>query len=160
MKIATLCVLSAFALAVALAGLSGPAVAMGSSSDAIGAKTNPDYAAADKLIKAKDYKGAIPLLEKVVAAEPKNADAFNLLGYSHRHLKDNDKALAHYRKALEISPDHRGANEYLGQLYLILGDLPKAEERLARLDRICAFGCEEFTELKKAVAAFKAKKGS
>ena len=139
----------------------GPAAAMGSSSDAnIGAKANPDYAEAEKLIKAKDYKGAVPLLEKVVKDEPKNADAINYLGYATRHLGDNTKALAYYETALAINPDHRGANEYLGQLYLILGDLPKAEERLARLDKICFFGCEEFDELKKAVAAYKAKKSS
>jgi Flp pilus assembly protein TadD len=150
-------------LALTLSGTlsAGPAAAMGSSSDAnVGAKANPDYAAAETLIKAKDYKGAIPLLEKVVAAEPKNADAHNYLGYATRHLGDTAKALAHYQTALQINPDHRGANEYLGQLYLILGDLPKAEDRLARLDKICFFGCEEFNELKNAVAAYKAKKSS
>lgn len=147
--------------AMALTLSVGPAAAMGSSSDAnLGAKANPDYAQGEKLIKAKDYKGAIPLLEKVAASEPKNADAFNYLGYAWRHLGDNDKAMVQYQKALAINPDHRGVNEYLGQLYLILGDLPKAEERLAKLDKLCTFGCEEYSELKKAVAAFKAKKSS
>ena len=31
------------------------------------------------------------------------------------------QALAHYGKALELKPEHRGANEYLGELYLDLG---------------------------------------
>ncbi|MSP90022.1 MAG: tetratricopeptide repeat protein [Alphaproteobacteria bacterium] len=146
---------------LALALSVGAAVAMGSSSDANpAAEANPDYAQGEKLIKAKDYKGAIPLLEKVAASEPKNADAFSYLGYAWRHLGDNDKAMAQYQKALAINPDHRGANEYLGQLHLILGDLPKAEERLAKLDQLCTFGCEEYSELKKAVAAYKAKKSS
>lgn len=147
--------------ALSLALSAGTASAMGSSSDGnLGAKANPDYAQGEKLIKAKDYKGAIPLFEKVAASEPKNADAFNYLGYAWRHLGDNDKAMAQYQKALEINPDHRGANEYLGQLYLILSDLPKAEERLAKLDKLCTFGCEEYSELKKAVTAYKAKKSS
>ena len=139
----------------------GPAAAMGSSSDANpAAKANPDYAQGEKLIKAKDYKGAIPLFEKVTAGDPNNADAHNYLGYARRHLGENDRALGHYQKALAINPDHRGANEYLGQLYLILNDLPKAEERLAKLDKLCTFGCEEYSELKKAVTAYKAKKSS
>jgi len=150
---------AAIVLALTLAAPAGTAIAMGSSSDAnVGAKANPDYAAAEKLIKAKDYKAAIPLLEKVIAAEPKNADAHNYLGYSHRGLGEKDKALVHYTKALEINPDHRGANEYLGRLYLIMDQLPKAEERLAKLDKLCTFGCEEYSELKKAVADYKAGK--
>jgi Flp pilus assembly protein TadD len=139
----------------------GAASAMGSSSDGnLGAKANPDYAQGEKAIKAKDYKGAIAPLEKVIASDPNNADAHNYLAYARRHLGENDRALDHYRKALAINPDHRGANEYLGQLYLILNDLPKAEERLAKLDKLCTFGCEEYSELKKAVAAYKAKKSS
>jgi hypothetical protein len=34
------------------------------------------------------------------------------------------------------------------------GDLPKAKEHLAALDRICFFGCEEYSDLKKAIAEF------
>ena len=68
-------------------------------------------------------------------------------------------ALKHYKIALRLAPRHRGANEYLGELYLALGQLKKAEERLAVLDRACLFGCEEYTELKEAIAAYKARKG-
>jgi tetratricopeptide (TPR) repeat protein len=70
-----------------------------------------------------DYVGAIPLLRKSVAADSRNADAYNLLGFSHRKLGQIDAALAHYGKALTLEPEHRGANEYLGELYLELGDL-------------------------------------
>ena len=52
-------------------------------------------------------------------------------------------ALPAYNKALAIDPKHRGANEYLGELYLQLGDLAKAEERLEKLDDICFYGCGE-----------------
>ena len=47
-------------------------------------------------------------------------------------------------------------NAYSGELYLMMDDLPKAEERLSRLDKICRLPCDEYTELKKAVAAYKA----
>jgi len=55
---------------------------------------------------------------------------------------------------LAIDPEHRGANEYLGELYLQTNDLAKAKERLNKLDDICYFGCEEFDDLKSAIAAY------
>jgi len=118
---------------------------------------DPNYLAAERLIQAKDYRAAVPLLEQVIAKNPRDADAQNYLGYSLRNLGDNQKALAAYTKALEIDPDHKGASEYLGQLYLLMDDLPRAEERLAKLDRLCLFGCPEYRELKAAVDAYKAK---
>src|SRR3546814_10871031 len=87
-------------------------------------------------------------------------DALIYLGYSNRQLGNNDAALTHYQAALALEPSHRGANEYLGELYLMLGDVAKAEERLEVLDGACFFGCEEYTELKNAITAYKAKAGS
>lgn len=142
-------------LALTVAG--GPAFAAGG--DDGGTPKNPDFAKAQKLVKAGDYAGAIPLLEKTLSAEPKNADALNYLGYSHRKLGDREKALAHYQKALALEPKHRGANEYLGELYLEMGELAKAEERLEVLDRACWLGCDEYSDLKKAIKAYKAKSG-
>jgi hypothetical protein len=63
----------------------------------------------------------------------------------------------HYREALRIDPKHRGATEYLGEAYLMVNDLPKAKEQLAALDKLCFFGCEEYTMLKKAIADYEAK---
>ena len=120
---------------------------------------NKDLAAAVTLIEKGGYAEALPLLEKAVAAEPKNADAYNYLGYSHRKLGDREKAFVFYRKALEIKPRHLGANEYLGELYLEMGELQKAEERLAVLDKACFFGCDEYSDLKEAIEAYKKQTG-
>ena len=137
----------------------GPALAAGAgSSPQPSATANPDYARAEKLIEAGKYAEAVPLLRKAEAGEPDNADVHNYLGYALRKLKRYDAALKHYKIALRIAPRHRGANEYLGELYLALGQLAKAEERLAVLDRACLFGCEEYTELKEAIEAYKAQK--
>jgi len=151
----------AVTLALAL-GLSaaGGAHAMGSSDGDAKKPMDPAYAQAKQLVEDGKYADAIPLLEKVVAADAKNADALNYLGYSNRQLGNTDAALAHYQAALALDPKHRGANEYLGELYLKLGDLPKAQERLDVLDGACFFGCDEYTELKNAIAAYKAKTGS
>lgn len=147
------------ALTLALSG--GAAYGMGSGGGDESAKAaDPNYAAARQLVEDGKYAEAIPLLEQVVAKDAKNADALNYLGYSNRQLGNNEVALTHYQAALALEPRHRGANEYLGELYLTLGELAKAEERLKVLDDACFFGCEEYSELKNAIAAYKAKAGS
>ena len=108
-------------------------------------------------MRAGNYAAALPLLQKVVAKNARNADAWNFIGYSHRKLRRLDQALVAYQKALAIKPDHRGANEYIGELYLETGKLAKAKQRLNVLDSACFFGCEEYDELKAAIAAHEAK---
>ena len=144
-----------------VAATSGAVLAAGSD-DSTGSATwdNPNYTAARKAIDKKDFVAAIPLLDKVVAAEPRNADAYNYLGYSYRQLGRNDEAFKYYGKALEIDPDHLGANEYLGELYLKLGQIDKAEERLEVLDDACFFGCDEYYALRDAIKEHKTKVGS
>ena len=147
------------ALIVALGLAASPALAAGSDSGSSTAKQDPNYVAAKTQIDAGNYAAAVPLLEQVVAADPKNANAHNYLGYSYRKSGNKDAALVNYEKALALQPDHRGANEYLGELYLEMGQLDKAKERLKVLDSACLFGCEEYTELKEAIAAYVAKTG-
>lgn len=144
-------------LAVVLGMILAPApvLAVGGDDDA---PKSTEYGKAVEMIKAGKYQSAIPLLEKAAAKDPKNADVQNYLGYSHRKLKRFDVALKHYQAALRIAPKHRGANEYLGELYLQTGKLAKAEERLKVLDSACFLGCEEYSELKKAIADYKAGK--
>ena len=129
------------------------AMAAGSSSSSTQPKAD-NYENGVKAVKAADYRTAIMLLNKVVAAKPKDADAWNYIGFSNRKLKRFDKALNAYQKALSIDPDHRGANEYLGELYLQTDDLANARKRLEKLDDICTFGCEEYNDLKAAIAAY------
>jgi Flp pilus assembly protein TadD len=129
---------------------------------AFAADTEPVAATADKLapartqIAANQWRAAIDELKKV--NDTGSADWNNLMGYSHRKAKVPDYAAAerYYDEALRIDPKHRGALEYSGELFLIKGDLAKAEQRLAALDKACRLGCEEYTDLKKAIASFKA----
>ena len=130
---------------------------------AFAADTQPSpQPAPDKLdgvraqIAAKNFPGAIDELKRVNATG--DADWNNLMGYSLRKAPTPDFAGAEkfYDEALRIDPKHRGALEYSGELYLQTGDLAKAEQRLAALDKACFFGCEEYSDLKKAIAQYKA----
>ena len=119
-------------------------------------------AAADKLtpvraqIAAKQWRDAIDELKRI--NDTGSADWNNLMGYTHRKASppDHEAAEKYYNEALRIDPKHRGALEYSGELYLTKGNLAKAEERLATLDKVCRLPCAEYTELKKAVQAYKA----
>lgn len=104
-----------------------------------------------KLIEKKQYDQAIEKLGKALSESPDDADLLNLIAFSHRKSGRFDNALEYYQKALAIEPDHRGANEYLGELYLQLDQLDKARERLAVLDSECFFGCKEFDKLEEAI---------
>ena len=146
---------------LSLGPAAGPVLAMGGGGgSATAKKTNPDYLRAKGLIAASKYAAAVPLLQAVVATEPKDADAFNYLGYSQRKLGDRQAALTNYLRALALKPEHLGANEYLGELYLEMGQFEKAQERLKVLDGACFFGCEEYRELKAAIKAYRAKTSS
>ena len=88
---------------------------------------------------------------------PEDADLQNALGYASRQMKDYDAAFRHYRKALQIDPRHRGAHEYIGEAYLLVGDLASAEQHVAALRGICLLPCEELRDLEKGVAQHKAR---
>jgi len=111
-----------------------------------------------RLVAAKDWAGALAALR----AQPQtaNADWNNLMGYTLRKQARPDLAQAetHYLEALRLDPNHRGANEYLGELYLMKGDAASAEKRLAALAQICPGGCEEREDLARAINTFHAKK--
>jgi tetratricopeptide (TPR) repeat protein len=143
-------------LGLGLTDLAAAAGGGGGDADARQSATpeDPDYSAAVRAIKGERFADAIPLLEKVVAKEPRNADAYNWLGYATRRNGDPAASIPIYQKALAIDPKHLGAHEYIGEAYLMLRDLPKAREHLAALDKLCFFSCEEYRDLKKAVERF------
>ena len=139
-------------------GAGGAAFAMGNSDtpSPAAATVDPNYTKAKTMIEAKDYKGALPLLQQVVAKNPKNADAYNLMGYATRKSGDANGSLQYYTTALQIDPKHLGAHEYIGEAYLMLDRPQEAQQHLARLDSLCLFGCTEYRMLKTAIANYKA----
>jgi tetratricopeptide (TPR) repeat protein len=124
------------------------------------APEDPNYTAGKQAAEAMNWQAALEAFEKAAAKEPSNANAQNYLGYVNRKMGKLDLAFKYYAEALRLDPKHKGAHEYVGEAYLMTGNLAKAEEHLQALDRICFFSCEEFRDLKKAVAEYKGKTAS
>ncbi len=138
---------------VAIAALLGATGAHAAGSGGSDSQTNTSvagYAAAKAAADAGNFAKAINLLAAVVKTDAKNADAWNLLGYSSRKLGQYDNAAKYYDAALRFDPKHLGALEYQGELYVETGQMPKAQENLARLQQLCG-NCEEYGDLKQAI---------
>jgi Tfp pilus assembly protein PilF len=124
------------------------------------APVDRDLGEARARIAAKDWTGARDILTKAVTRDPRNAEYHNLLAYAIRHTAnpDMDVVFKHYGEALRIDPKHRGAHEYIGEAYLMVGNVGKAKEHLAALDKLCVFSCEEYRDLKRAIERYEAQK--
>ena len=114
------------------------------------------YNKAYELVYDKKFDKSIKLLTKIAERKDlgeKKADVYNLLGFSYRkHSEpDLDKALESYKIALETNPEHLGAHEYLGELYITLGNMKKANEMLNNLEKIAGTDSMEYIKLKKAI---------
>ena len=123
-------------------------------SEADWAQLDPDFAAGKKALAAGDWNGAVTALRLAALREPRNADIANYLGYAHRRLGQLGPAMGHYQQALMFNPRHRSAHEHLGELYLALGEPPKAAQQLAALEEICLIPCAEYADLKRAIATY------
>ena len=117
---------------------------------------DPALEQARAAIEKQDWTRAQGVLREAVARNPQVADYHNLYAYSMRKGPNPsmDLVFRHYNEALRLEPKHRAAHEYIGEAYLMSGNVPKAREHLAQLDKLCTFGCEEYTALKKEVAAY------
>ena len=125
---------------------------MGSEAD--WAQLDPDFTAGKKALVAEDWNGAIAALKLAALRDPRNADIQNYIAYSYRRLRQLGPAMQHYQKAILLNRRHRSAHEHLGELYLVLRDLAKAQQHLATLEDICLIACEETDDLKRAIAAY------
>jgi hypothetical protein len=63
--------------------------------------------------------------------------------------------MRHYQRALTLNPRHRSAREHLGEAYLVLGEPAKAGQLLTELEKLCLIPCEEYEDLKQAIAVYK-----
>ena len=142
------CTLWLYAVLVAASFAASAALAV----DVVTSRDAPDLASVRTKIKAKDFKAAIAELTPMLVTH-QHADVYNLMGFSLRKSGDRKQAYTFYGKALDFDPEHKGALEYLGELYVETGQLDKARENLALLKKLCPGGCEELADLEQAVAS-------
>ena len=120
--------------------------------DTVTSRDAPDLTSVRAKIKAKDFKAAIVELTPMLETH-QHADVYNLMGFSLRKSGDPKQAYTFYRKALDFDPEHKGALEYLGELYVETGQVDKARENVVLLKKLCPGGCEELADLEQAIAS-------
>jgi Flp pilus assembly protein TadD len=124
--------------------------------------SQPGYYAGMEAFKRGDWQGVIDSMHQAIKRRPWHDDAYNAMGYAYRQLGNYPAALAAYQKALDLNPHHRGALEYLGETYLLMGCVAKAREILTTLATACQRvsddtgnrwreTCEEWLDLKAAI---------
>jgi len=113
------------------------------------------YLQAAGLINEGRYEDALWSLRAAGVALGPHPDVLTYQGFANRKLSNYDVAISYYSAALKLDPEHRGANEYLGEYYVETGQLAKANAQLVKLERICKFGCEEAEELRRWIGGAK-----
>ena len=142
--------------AVCALALHGAGAAPSDDADDQALLQDEDYVAGRAALKAGDAGAALRRFESARRRFPDSAELHNELGFACRKLRQMDKAFEHYKRALMIEPRHRGAHEYIGEAYLMVGDVASAEKHLAALRSICLLPCEELTDLEKAISEHRA----
>ena len=130
--------------------LATPSLAVGT--DDGSAVTAAPYDEARALVDEGSYAAALPKLVGLTQIEPGNPDVWNLLGFTYRKLGHLAESEAAYLQVLSIDPDHRGALEYQGELFITQGKPDAAKANLAKLQGLCGT-CEEAEDLEKALQA-------
>lgn len=117
------------------------------------AKARKDADSGNTKSAEKRYRKALERVENAVSLDSTYAEAWNLVGYAARRLGDYDRSFAAYARCLALKPDLAAAREYLGEAWLDKGDLAKAREQLAWLEKANAQS-EESKALRAAIGSY------
>jgi tetratricopeptide (TPR) repeat protein len=112
-----------------------------------------ELAAVNALLKANNFNKALSDLVELDREFPNNAEVNNLLGFAARNLGQYPQSAIYYQKALRIDPNHLGALEYQGELFVKTKKIKAAKRNLAKLKRLCGTACPEYQDLNKAIKA-------
>jgi tetratricopeptide (TPR) repeat protein len=104
-----------------------------------------------EVIAAQNYSAALTALQAADQEFANNADINNLLGFVNRKLKQYSQSATYYTKALKIDPNHLGALEYQGELFVIQKKTALAKKNLDKLKKLCGASCEQYLDLKKVI---------
>jgi len=112
-----------------------------------------ELAAVNTLLKSNNFNKALSDLVELDREFPNNAEVNNLLGFAARNLGQYPQSAIYYQKALRIDPNHLGALEYQGELFVKTKKIKAAKRNLAKLKRLCGTACPEYQDLNKAIKA-------
>jgi tetratricopeptide (TPR) repeat protein len=118
-----------------------------------GSQVLPDKALAEYayvLAKAERYDEALEILQ--LMKNPNTPQALNYRGYATRKLGRVDEGISYYLKSVKLDPRYAQVREYLGEAYVIKGDMARAKAQLRKIKMICGIECEEYEDLAKAIA--------
>ncbi len=142
--LASIVLASAILIAPERSESSGPSASQVRVSDAI---TDSGITA----LQAGEHADAIRLFEQAVAANPQNARAYSYMGHAYRQVGMIRRSYKYFSTALRINPNERTALNWSGQVDVVGENIPLAEEKLARLERLCGRTCPEYLKLKGAI---------
>ncbi len=112
-------------------------------------KSLTDYAYA--LAKDGRYEEALATLDRL--KNPNTAEALNYRGYATRKLGRTDEGIGYYLKAVALDPNYTLVREYLGEAYLVKGDVTDATAQLSTIEKLCGTTCEPYLTLAEAIKA-------
>jgi tetratricopeptide (TPR) repeat protein len=100
---------------------------------------------------AKDgrYEEALAMLDTV--KDQNTAEVLNYRGYATRKLGRTDEGISYYLKSVQLDPQYAKVREYLGEAYVIKGQIDLAKDQLTTIKSICGTGCEEYQDLNAAI---------
>jgi len=111
-------------------------------------KALSEYAYA--LAKEERYDEALEILN--LLQDKNTPEALNYRGYATRKLGRVDEGIGYYRKSVALDPRYAKVREYLGEAYVIKGDVAQAKAQLRAIKTICGTGCEEYAHLAQAIS--------
>jgi tetratricopeptide (TPR) repeat protein len=116
-------------------------------SSAVPDKDRTEYAYT--LAKAGRYQEALEMLDTL--KDPNTKEALNYRGYATRKLGRTDEGISWYKKSVALDPKYAKVREYLGEAYVIKGQLDLARDQLMTIKSICGTTCEEYRDLHEAI---------
>ena len=96
------------------------------------------------------YEEALAVLNTL--QNPDTAEALNYRGYVTRKLGRTDEGISYYKKSVAMDPKYTLVREYLGEAYVIKGQIDLAKDQLSTIKALCGnTSCEEYQDLNSAI---------
>jgi tetratricopeptide (TPR) repeat protein len=118
-----------------------------------------EYRKGIEALQASQFEAAKKAFDRVLAVAPADANSNFLAGLAAAGLGDLKSARAHYEKAVRADHELVQAHRELGITYSKLGDKPKAQAELDRLNQMqqkCSATCAKAADIGAAIQALTA----